>query len=142
MLQQGHWREAQQLLEQGVDKVPAHYPFAQLLARIYVEHGAEEKALTVMEESRRAGASNPDYLAFLAALYQRTGKHAEAVNTYKEAVMLNPREGRAWLGLAISLEAVQDWNNAGAAYQRAIGSGTLDDNLLKYARQRLAVVKK
>lgn len=142
MLQQGHWRDAQQLLEQGIDKVPAHYPFAQLLARVHVEHGAEEKALTVMEESRRAGASNPDYLAFLAALYQRTGKHAEAVNTYKEAVMLNPREGRSWLGLAISLEAVQDWDNAGAAYQRAIGSGTLDDKLLQYARQRLAIVKK
>jgi Tfp pilus assembly protein PilF len=141
MLQQGHWREAQQLLEQGIGKVPAHYPFAQLLARVHVEHGADQKALTVMEASRRAAANNPDYLAFLAALYQRTGKHAEAVNTYKEAVMLDPREGRSWLGLGISLEAVQDWNNAGTAYQRAIGSGTLDDNLFKYARQRLTVVQ-
>lgn len=141
MLQQGHWREAQQLLEQGIDKVPAHYPFAQLLARIYVEHGADQKALTVMEASRRAAAGNPDYVAFLAALYQRAGKHAEAVKTYTEAVSLNPQEGRWWLGMGISLEATQDWANAEKAYQRAISSGTLDGNLLKYARQRLVVVK-
>jgi len=141
MLQQGHWREAQQLLEQGVAKLPAYYPFAQLLARIYVEHGADQKALTVMEASRRAGAENPDYVAFLAALYQRAGKHAEAVKTYSEAVTLNPQEGRWWLGMGISLEAGQDWNAAAAAYQRAIESGLLEDNLLKYARQRLAVVK-
>ena len=141
MLQQGHWREAQELLEQGLDAVPAHYPFAQLLARVYVEHGADTKALAVMEGHRSAAADNPDYVAFLATLYQRAGKHAEAVKTYNEAVSLNPQEGRWWLGMGISLEAVQDRKDAGAAYQRAIDSGTLDDNLLKYARQRLAVVK-
>ncbi|MBI5783734.1 MAG: tetratricopeptide repeat protein [Gammaproteobacteria bacterium] len=141
MLQQGHWREAQQILEQGIDKVPAYYPFAQLLARVYVEHGAEQKALTVMEAGRRAAADNPDYVAFLAALYQRAGKHAEAVKAYTETVALNPQEGRWWLGMGISQEALQDWNAAGTAYQRAIDSGVLDDNLLKYARQRLTIVK-
>jgi MSHA biogenesis protein MshN len=142
MLQQGHWREAQELLEQGIDTAPAHYPFAQLLARVHVEHGADHKALAVMERSRRAGAENPEYAAFLAALYQRAGKHAEAVKTYSEAVTLNPQEGRWWLGMGISLEAVQDRNAAGAAYQRAINSGVLDDKLLQYARQRLAILKK
>lgn len=142
MLQQGHWREAQQILEQGIDAAPAHYPFAQLLARVHVEHGADQKALAVMEAGRRAGAKNPEYMAFLAALYQRAGRHAEAVKTYSEAVTLNPQEGRSWLGMGISLEAVQDRSAAGNAYERAIQSGTLDDKLLQYARQRLAVVKK
>jgi MSHA biogenesis protein MshN len=141
MLQQGHWRDAQQVLEQGIEKAPAHYPFAQLLARIYVERGADEKALAVMEQSRGAAAGKPDYLAFMAALYQRVGKHPEAVKTYQEAVALAPEEGRSWLGLGISLEAAQDRDAAKAAYQRAIGSGALDDKLLQYARQRLAIVK-
>ena len=142
MLQQGHWREAQQVLEQGIDKVPAHYPFAQLLARVHVEHGADQKALDVMEQNHRAGAGSAEYVAFQAALYQRVGKHAEAVKTYGEAIKLNPQEGRSWLGLGISLEATQDWNAAGDAYRHAIDSGSLDENLLKYARQRLAVLKK
>ncbi len=142
MLQQGHWREAQQLLEQGIGTVPAHYPFAQLLARIYVEHGADQKALAVMEASQREGAENPEYLAFLAALYQRVGKHAEAIKAYNGALTLAPQEGRWWVGMGISLEAVQDWNTAGSAYRRAIESGVLDDKLLTYARQRLTVLKK
>lgn len=142
LLQQGHWREAQELLERGIDTVPAHYPFAQLLARVYVEHGADQKALAVMEGNRRYGAENPEYLAFLAALYQRGGKHAEAIKVYNEVLTLNPREGRWWLGMGISLEAIQDWNTAGNAYQRAVETGVLDDKLLAYVRQRLAVLKR
>ena len=140
-LQRGHWREAEQILEQGVEKVPAYYPFAQLLARVYVEHGADQKALTAMEASRQAGAGNADYLGFLAALYQRVGKHQEAIATYTEAIKLAPVEGRSWLGMGISLETIQNWNAAGEAYQRAIDTGALDDNLLNYARQRLTAVK-
>jgi MSHA biogenesis protein MshN len=140
-LQNGRWHEAQQTLEQGIEKVPAHYPFTLLLARIQIEHGADQKALAVMEASRQAGAGSADYMAFLAELYRRAGNHAEATKAYTEAIKLNPREGRSWVGMGISLEAAQDWKTAGDAYQRAIDTGSLDDNLLKYARQRLAVVK-
>ncbi len=141
MLQSGHTQEAQQLLEQGVAKVPAHFPFAQLLARVYVDHASESKALAVMEASRKAGSVSADYMAFLAALYQRSGKHADAVKAYTEAVTLNPQESRSWLGMGISLEATQDWNAASSAYQRAIDGGTLDSKLLQYAQQRLKIVK-
>ena len=140
-LQNGRWHEAQQILEQGIEKVPAHYPFALLLARIQIEHGAETKALAVMEGSRQAGAGSADYMAFLAELYRRAGNHAEATKAYTEAIKLNPQEGRSWVGMGISLEAAQDWKTAGDAYQRAIETGSLDDNLLKYARQRLTAVK-
>ena len=142
LLQQGHWHEAQQLLEQGVAKAPTYYPFALLLARIDVDHGSQSKALAVMESSRQAGAGNADFMAFLAALYEREGKYAEAINAYTDAIKLNPQEGRSWLGMGISLEAKQDWNAARAAYQRAIETGTLDDKLQNYARQRLAALKK
>jgi MSHA biogenesis protein MshN len=141
-LQNGHWREAEQTLEQGIAKVPAYYPFAQLLARVYVEHGANQKALDVMEGSRQAGAGDAEFMALLAALYQRAGDHAEAIKAYTEAIKLDPQEGRSWLGMGISLEAIQNANAASAAYQRALETGKLDENLLNYARQRLAVLKK
>ncbi len=141
MLQNGHWREAEQNLEEGVEKVPTYFPFAQLLARIYVEHGSDQKALATMEGSREAGSGNADFMDFLALLYQRTGNQPEAIKAYTEALKLNPQEGRSWLGMGISLEAAQDWNAAGEAYQRAIESGVLDDKLLQYARQRLVAVK-
>ena len=140
-LQNGRWREAQQDLEQGLAKVPAYYPFAQLLARVYVEHGSDQKALAVMESSRQAGASNADFMAFLAEMYRRAGRHPEAIKAYAEAINLNPQEGRWWLGMGISQEAGQDWKAASEAYQRAIGSGGLDEKLMQYAKQRLAIVK-
>jgi MSHA biogenesis protein MshN len=140
-LQNGRWHEAQQTLEQGIEKLPAHYPFALLLARIQIEHGADQKALAVMEGSRQAGAGSADYMAFLAELYRRTGNNAEAIKTYTEAIKLNPQEGRSWIGMGISLEAAKDWKTAADAYQRAIETGSLDDNLLKYARQRLEAAK-
>ncbi len=140
-LQNGRWHEAQQILEQGIEKAPAHYPFALLLARIQVEHGTDQKALAVMEGSRRAGAGSADYMAFLAELYRRAGNHAEAIKAYTEAIKLNPREGRSWVGMGISLESAQDWKTAAEAYQRAIETGSLDDGLLNYARQRLTAVK-
>lgn len=141
LVQSGHWREAEQVLEQGIGKVPAYYPFAQLLARVYVDHGADQKALAVMERSRQAGAGDADYMAFLAAMYQREGKYPEAIKAYTDTIKLNPQQGRSWLGMGISLEANQDRKAAGAAYQRAIDSGNLDDKLLSYARQRLAAIR-
>lgn len=156
-LQSGRWRETQALLEQGLNLTPGHYPYAQLLARVYVDHGSEKKALELLEKSRAAALADADdsrdgggqaasgtaaeYFAFLATLYQRAGRHDEAVKSFSEAVKLRPQEGRWWLGAAISLEAAEQWKAAGEAYQRAAASGSLDKQLLQYSQQRLAIVK-
>ncbi len=140
-LQGGRWREAQSLLEQGVALHPNHYPFAQLLARSYVDHGQEQKALALLEKSRAAAGGDPEYLAFLATLYQRAGRQDDAARNFNEALRQRPQEGRWWLGLAISLEAVEKWKESTEAYQRAVTSGSLDKQLLQYSQQRLAVVK-
>lgn len=140
-LQGGRWREAQSLLEQGAALNPNHYPFAQLLARSYVDHGQEKRALELLEKSRTAAGGDPEYLAFLATLYQRAGRQNDAAQNFSEALKQRPQEGRWWLGLAISLEAVEKWKESAEAYQRASASGSLDKQLLRYSQQRLAVVK-
>jgi MSHA biogenesis protein MshN len=140
-LQGGRWREAQSLLEQGVAQHPQHYPFAQLLARSYVDRGQDLKALSLLEKSRDAAGTDAEYFAFLATLYQRAGRHGDAVKSFTEAVTLRPQEGRWWLGFAISLEATEQWKASGEAYQRAAASGSLDKQLLQYAQQRLTAIK-
>ncbi len=140
-LQGGRWREAQSLLEQGVAQHPQHYPFAQLLARSYVDRGQDLKALSLLEKSREAAGTDAEYFAFLATLYQRAGRHGDAVKSFTEAVTLRPQDGRWWLGFAISLEATEQWKASGEAYQRAAASGSLDRQLLQYAQQRLAAIK-
>jgi MSHA biogenesis protein MshN len=133
----GRWLEAQDTLEQGVARVPEYLPFRYLLARLYLEHGATGQAQTLLEDARRTGHTDPDIYAFLAAIHQRGGNHAEAVKNYREALALRPQEGRWWLGLGISLEAQQEGASAQEAYRRALGSGRLAANLARYAEDRL-----
>lgn len=136
-LDSGRWVEAQDTLEQGVAQVPAYLTFRFQLARLYLEHGADEQALTLLEGARREGRTDPELYAFLAALYQRAGRHADAVKNYQDALALQPVEGKWWLGLGISLEATKNISAARDAYRHALESGRLTANLSRYAEERL-----
>lgn len=115
--------------------------FARLLARVYVDHGAEAKALAVMESAAPQGSDDPEFSALLGLLYQRAGRHADAVQVYKRALTLRPNDARTWLGFAISLEGSGQRDAARRAYQRAKESGGLTPTLLQYADQRVASLR-
>ena len=140
LLQRGSMDDAREVLEQGLTAVPGQASFATLLARIYVEQKAEPKAITLLEQLRRDAKPNPDALALLAALYQRAARHGEAIVAFKEALSLRPMEGKWWLGLGISQEAEQNWNEARFAYER-VRDTNIDSQLARYAEQRLAIVR-
>jgi MSHA biogenesis protein MshN len=136
-VESGRWPEAQETLEQGVTQVPSHVAFRFQLARLHLEHGSEPKAIAVLERARADGIQDVELPAFLAALYQRGGRHEDAIKNYKEALAVRPAEGKWWLGLGISLEARQDSAAARDAYRRALDTGRLPDNLTRYAEDRL-----
>jgi MSHA biogenesis protein MshN len=159
LLQGGRANEARELLEQGVARNPKHGQFARLLARLYVDGGDEARAIELLERAVEAatapslargprldpiGESTPgdaDTLAFLATLYQRAARHADAARRFAQALAVRPQEGRWWLGLAISQEAQLD-PAASDSYQRAVASPGLDPKLQQYARNRLGAIKK
>lgn len=136
-LDSGRWAEAQDTLEQGVTQVPGYLAFRFQLARLYLEQGADEQALALLESARREGRTDPELYGFLAALYQRGGRHADAVKNYQEALTLRPVEGKWWLGLGISLEGTKNVSAARDAYRQALESGRLTSNLSRYAEDRL-----
>lgn len=133
----GRIPEAQETLEQGVAQVPAHLAFRYQLARLFLERGEEPRAVSLLEEASRQGHSDPELPAFLAALYQRAGRHADAVKSYQAALAARPQEGRWWVGLGISLETQQDSGAARDAYRRALDTGRLTSSLARYAEDRL-----
>lgn len=139
-LQNGHWREAQSLLEEGLRQVSNHYLFARMLARVYVDHGAEAKALAVMESALPAGSDDAEFSALLGLLYQRANRHQDAIRAYERAITLRPNDGRTWLGFAISLEGTEQWSAAKNAYRRA-QENELTPSLARYAEQRIAALK-
>jgi len=141
LLQRGARDEARQQLETGIAQSPGHFTFHRLLARLHVDAGQEAQALALLESINARARNDIEYQRFLAALYQRAGRHADAVKAYRQAVTLRPYDGRAWLGLGISLEALEHWPEAATAYQRALAGQGLDERLADYARQRTALVK-
>jgi MSHA biogenesis protein MshN len=136
LVEQGRWLEAQVSLEEGLSILPNQISFGFLLARLYVEQGNDSAALQLLERLQPQAGGNPDFLAFVATLYQRAGRHADAVNYFKQVTSVRPVEGRWWVGLGISLEAVDDRDNARAAFQRA-NALPLDPRLAEYVATRL-----
>jgi len=140
MLEQGRGAEARAVLEEGVAANPERSMSYRYLARLQVERGAEAEALALLEGAPAGVRQDPEVAALLAAVYQRGGRHADAIQAFRSALGARPREGRWWVGLAISCEAEQQWAAARDAYERA-GAASLDPRLREYSEQRLAALK-
>ena len=129
--------EAAGLLQAGLAINPANTGYTMLLARIHVERGDPPRALALLQKSEAAAQTNAEYRAFVAALYQRLGRHAEAVEHYLGALRLTPGVGAWWVGLGISQDALSRQQDATESFQRAKGTGNLNAELLAYVERRL-----
>jgi len=137
MIKQGRWVETAELLQQGVQLIPAHTIFIKLYARALMQLNRDQQAIALLREHAPAVASDPEHHALLAALYQRKQDHLAAANTYSEILKVRPDAGLWWVGLAISLEAMGKQQQAQQAYNRARQTGTLHGDLARYTDNRL-----
>jgi len=135
MVEQGRLNEARELLLTGIKLTPHHYPYVQSLAHLLVDQGQIKWALQQMEAAQYLAMEDSNYLALLAWLYQRNDQHVEAARVYVDSLALNPEQGQWWLGLAISLQAQQNWQGAAEAYEYALAMG-LEPKLRQYAMAR------
>lgn len=108
-------------------------------ARLYVEAGDEQAALKLLTFGSASEAKEADLLGLRAVVYQRLGRHPQALQDFSAALELKPSESRWWMGLALSAEASADTATATQAYQRVIHMGA-EKRLIDYARQRLAAL--
>ncbi len=129
--------EAQHLLQDGLALNPAQTGFAMLLARIQVERADLNGGLATLQKHGATAGSNPDYLAFSAAILQRLARHKEAVDIYQAVLRLQPGSGVWWMGLGISLQALKQPAEAAEAFRRARGAGTLSPELSAFVEQRI-----
>ena len=129
--------EAQQFLQAGLSLNSNRSDYAMLLARIQVERGDLQGAHELLRKHAGSAAGDADYHAFDAALLQRLGRHKEAIVGYQEALKLAPREGRWWMGMAISLQADNRGAEALEAYRRAKTAGGLSPPLIAFVDQRV-----
>ncbi len=142
LMNAGRTGEASGLLDEGLRTQPGHAPMARLYGRLKAEGGQPAVAIRVMEKALANAHGDPEYHAQLAALYQRLGRHGEALARYREALEERPTASVWWLGIGISLEGIRKPQQAVAAYRRAVASGSLSSGTLVYAQERLRVLEK
>ena len=140
LLQQKRVNDAENLLREGLDQDPGQAGFAMMLARIQVEKGESHAALETMQKTLPHAVQNADYRALFAALLQRELRHGEAVEQYQAALQLKPA-GVWYMGLGISLQALQRLPEARDAFQQAMVSGSLNTELQTFVEQRLRKIK-
>ncbi len=129
--------EAEQVLQQGLERNPANGNFAMLLARLQVERNAVQPALDTLLKTLPHVGQQPDYQAFVAALLQRLEHHQDAVTHYRIALKQSPGSSVWLMGLGISLQALQRTEEARDAFKLALESRTLNAELQTFVRQRL-----
>jgi MSHA biogenesis protein MshN len=129
--------EAALSLQEGLALNPENTGFAMLLARIMVESDDIPTALFVLQRHAAPPDRNPDFHAFAAALYQRLDRHKEAIEQYQSALRLAPSSGIWWVGLGISLQAVERPKEALEAFTRARSAGNLAPNLHGFVDQKI-----
>jgi len=132
-----HFDEAEELLRTGVELAPVRMASTLALARLKVERNQAPAALELLQKNAASGERSAEYQGFAAALLNRAGRAAEAVEHYQAATRLAPNEGRWWAGLGIALDAAGKSAEAREAYQKARALPGLPADLAQHIEQRL-----
>lgn len=140
LIGQSRHDEALALLKEGIALAPAQPQLALMLARMQAERQDWAAAAETLKAASPHAAPNAgdgaEFHGLHAAILQRAGRHAEAVEKYGLALRLAPGRSVWWMGLGISLEEIGQADTARAAFQRARSIG-LPEGAAGYVDARL-----
>ncbi|MBX2807484.1 MAG: hypothetical protein KTR20_02545 [Cellvibrionaceae bacterium] len=145
------WGDAQELLLQlllsqqqlsEAEQLLARYSQLTLVAlsekaaKIIAYRGGAANALALLSSHAVAMADHREYYALMAALYYQLAQYQQAIDLYKQLLNSDVDNARYWLGLAVSLAAVESADAIEAF--RFVQQLAVDDSLVKrYLTQRL-----
>lgn len=91
-----------------------------------------------MQGRLRKSPSDTLALYNLAAALTGEGKYADAVQTYRKIIEIDPKNARAWNALGVARENSGDWQSAQRAFQKASATDpSLTDAAFNLARSQL-----
>lgn len=137
LLRQDRRRQAEQVLSTGLEANPQTPSLARLYARLILDRGQTDTAIRVLENALVNAVNDPEYLALLAGIYQRSQHYAEAASSYRAALSLDSGRAAWWLGLGLALEGEGELQPAARAYRSALANPGLNEATRRYARERL-----
>ncbi len=136
LLQADKSQEALAILHDGLILMPRSLVLTMALARLQWGGGEHQAAIVSLQSVVPEGVQSAEYHGLLAAMLQKSNRHAEAIEHYLSALEFNPAFPVFLLGLAISLQAEQRWHDAALAYQSAIDTGVLPAEAVFFAREQ------
>lgn len=127
-----------------VDELLAKYeqPKYQALKARLLLLKSPKAMVTYLDQQKVDIASSSELLALAASAYQREDDHLRAVKAYDLLVQRQPNDGRWWLAMAFSLEALDALDKSYRAYSLALQSGTLPASGREFAARKASQIKK
>jgi MSHA biogenesis protein MshN len=123
------------VLEQGLALNLQDMDLLRIYLQALVQTENYTKAISTMETYFQLTA--PDDMAYLAGLYQKNKQHLPALKYYSQALRLIPGNSIWWMGQGISLEALEQNQQAQDSYQQALSTGRLTTQLNEFVKQRI-----
>ncbi len=112
----------------------------QLKARWLVANDRASEAIVLLERVRPDVATYSDYHALLASYYQQAGQAEQAATVYRDLLAHDEGVADWWAGLGLALDRTLSFQEARAAYQRALTLPGLSAQLREFIAGRLAQI--
>jgi len=129
------YRDAINLLSQGIALAPQAQEMRLMSARIYYQQGQARQAYNILGPIKAINSAEIQTL--LANTSAELNEHNSAITAYRKLITLEPDVGRWWLGVAVSLDSLGNFVPARDAYKQAIARNNLSSSATKFARERL-----
>ena len=129
------YRDAINLLSQGIALAPQAQEMRLMSARIYYEQGQAREAYNILRPIKASNSAEIQTL--IANTSAELNEHNSAITAYRKLITLEPDVGRWWLGVAVSLDSQGNFVPARDAYKQAIARNNLSSSAMKFARERL-----
>ena len=137
LIQSGNNTRAQEVLQNGLLLQPENITFLLFSAKLLVEESKVKEALGLLEKVSPSLKQYPDYYAFVAALYQRTGQPSLAAKWYEQLLAYKSDNAVWWAGLGIAFDSMGKGSEAREAFRRADNSASLNPDLKAYIETRM-----
>lgn len=138
LIDQGFKSRAKKIIDDGLAINPDYSALIELKARLLTSEGKNNEALSLLLTNAPTLTDNPDYHAFIAALYEKTNNYKFAAAVYKQLLSINSQNGNWWFGLGVALDKSGASKQAMNAYTKAIDSSShLNPETLAYVQTRL-----
>jgi Tfp pilus assembly protein PilF len=128
-LQTDNTEALQMLLTDAIQRYPHHATYRIVLAQHYANGQNWQSVLALTADN---GLSNENLLLMRALAFQQLAQHEQAIEVYVRLLRDNATRGDWWIGFAVSLEALNRYQDAYQALVRAASDPRLTQQQKQY----------